>query len=147
MIKEPNNDLTHPHNWTNIFHLTTSDDHTKKGSRLPVVFYGKNILSIKTTNCNPKFQKCMYPYEGHYPQHVFKTKLKINEKHSFEIQQMTSADASTLWCIKIDNVLKQCNEILEPQDFEKVYLYVSNPWHTSFEDYFELSDLVIEKLM
>ena len=127
-----------PHeNYINIFHLTTSEDYSDPGSRIPAVFFRNNMLSIKTSICDYLHQECTYSI---YPEHTFETKIEMNGKHHYEIQLLPS-----YWCILIDDILMKCYDVLNPGSFEKVYLYISDPWKEHFGDYLELSDFSIEK--
>merc|ERR1711971_946412 len=121
--------------WLNVFHLTSTDNNCcNHGDRIPALFVNKNKnLQFSTSIGNNGHHFFNFPYELNRTYHVMILQTQIHAGR-FEL------------CTKIDSIIFHCVRNDQPRIFENVLLYLSDPWHRSFENYGKLSNLKINNL-
>ena len=125
----------------NVFHMTIGEDIAQYGDAYPSVWVnkGKNfhISSAVSGDLN---------YATDYP-------YNLNQWYHIEILQKENSNGEIIYSIEIDDLtvdldnyqsIKTVNT--QPQRFEKVILYTSDPWYPSFASFGELKDLSIVNL-
>ena len=121
-----------PHDWSNIFHMTTLAD----GSRL-------RLPSFMVWNVENKFEVC-FSVNGNDNYCVYQ-EYWLNQWYHFQISQRIIPTGEAQYRIKIN-----CNTVHEilnkqPKNFPEAKLYLSSPWHPSLGSYGTLSNLTITK--
>ena len=115
--------------WASLFHVTTGQN-TGEGGRLPAVFVNRDKYFIIDCHVNgdPTYSR-IYNYE-------------LNKEYHFEISQQTNSKGEAVYSIKVNG---ETFEIVNttPLKFKDVKLYLSDPWHATFEPFGELSNLKV----
>ena len=118
----------------NVFHMTIGEDIAQYGDAYPSVWVnkGKNfhISSAVSGDLN---------YATDYP-------YNLNQWYHIEILQKENSNGEIIYSVEIDgfNVDQVVNT--RPQRFEKVILYISDPFYPSFASFGELKNLNIVNL-
>jgi hypothetical protein len=118
--------------WISLFHLTTGK-RTGEGSRIPAVFVNKGkFFQI----CNHVNGVSTYGYQTNY-------NYELNKEYHFEISQQTNSKGEYVYSIKVNG--ETFHEIVNttPLKFKDVKLYLSDPWHVTFEPFGKLSNLKV----
>ena len=108
----------------NVFQLTKGDEN----DRIPSlnIQSSNEFLFSSFVNGNRNF-KIRYKFE-------------LQKTHNVKISQNDSG----LYCIEINGVVHHCTQNNTPMNFDKVFVYVSNPWNKAFSKSFgELKNLKI----
>ena len=106
--------------WTNVFHFTTGENSGSLGSRIPAVWINKDGYLHICTNLVGKTYGICKGYD-----------FVLDKKHHLVIGQFHE-NGEIIYKIEIDgdNIFSEVNK--NPQAFDFVKLYASDPWHTSF---------------
>ena len=105
-----------PQTWVNVFHFTNGGNCCGKGSRIPAFWIQKpNHFLICTAIDN----------NGNY---CWTNQFDYGQKYHFEISQ----DANGIFKIIRDGQLKSEIQNSQPQDYNNVKAYLSDPWHAEF---------------
>ena len=116
--------------WTSLFHVTTGKN-GGEGGRLPAVFVNRGKFFLISYHVNGKTDYWKkYNYE-------------LNKEYHFEISQQTNSKGEAVYSIKING--ETFHEIVNttPLKFKDVKLYLSDPWHGTFEPFGKLSNFKI----
>ena len=116
--------------WISLFHVTTGEN-GGEGGRIPAVFVnpGKYFHNCYHVNGNTNY--CQnYNYE-------------LNKEYHFEISQHKNSKGEAVYSIKVNG--ETFHEVVNttPLKFKDVKLYLSDPWHASFESFGKLSNLKV----
>ena len=108
--------------WTNIFHFTKGENLRRLGDRIPAAWINSRGYIQISSSVNQN--KDVYI---HYDD------FTIGKKHHYTIQQLPDSDGLMKFTIEIDGKVMKSMVNNNPQDYENVKLYVSDPWHDSFQ--------------
>ncbi|XP_065679558.1 uncharacterized protein LOC100201038 isoform X2 [Hydra vulgaris] len=111
--------LSYVPEWTNIIHLTTGSNCGNLGDRVPGVWFhecGDGSLYIAT------------PVNGDPNHSLVTSPLPLNHWTSIEISQHREED-TYLYTVKLNGEVFFSEPNHQPQSFENVKVYVSDPWH------------------
>ena len=121
-----------PHDWSNIFHMTTLDD----GPRL-------RLPSFMVWNVHKKFEVC-FSVNGNDSYCVYQD-YRLNQWYHFQISQVIIPTGGAQYKIRVN-----CNTVHEilnsqPRNFLEAKFYLSSPWRPSVGLHGTLSNLRITK--
>ena len=105
-----------PHQYANVFHFTNGENCCGKGSRIPAFWIEKPRRFLICTAINNNGNHCWY------------NQFDYGQKYHFEISQ----DANGIFKIIRDGQLKSEIQNSQPQDYNNVEAYLSDPWHVEF---------------
>ena len=121
--------------WHNIFHMTIGGNKEKYGDRIPAVWVNKAkyFLIWSGISGDPLTYYQNYNYN-------------LNQWVHIEILQKENSNGEIIYSIEIDGLTVHEVVNTQPQRFEKVILYTSDPWYPSFASFGELKNLNIVNL-
>ena len=105
-----------PQQWVNVFHFTNGEDCCLKGSRIPAFYIWKPRRFVICTAIDNS---------GNY---YWTNQFDYGQKYHFEISQ----DANGIFKIIRDGQLKSEIQNSQPQNYNNVKAYLSDPWHAEF---------------
>ena len=105
-----------PETYVNVFHFTNGGNCCGKGSRIPAFWIQKPRHFLICTAIDNNGNYCR---TNHF---------NYGQKYHFEISQ----DANGLFKIIRDGELKSEIQNSQPQDYNNVKAYLSDPWHAEF---------------
>ena len=111
-----NVDEAAPETWVNVFHFTEGGNCCAKGRRIPALWVQKPRHFLLCTAIDNHGNYC-WTYAFNYGQ-----------KYHFEISQ----NANGLFKVMMDGQLKTEIQNSQPQDYDNVKSYLSDPWHAEF---------------
>ena len=105
-----------PDTWVNIFHFTEGGNCCAKGTRIPALWIQKPKHFLLCTAIDDNGNYC-WTYAFDY-----------GHKYHFEISQNDNG----LFKVMMDGQLKTEIQNSQPQDYNNVKAYLSDPWHGEF---------------
>ena len=106
--------------YTNVLHLTTGEDCCGNGQRIPSVYINQHGEFVIITSLNGN---------GNY---WFNYNFNDGQKYHFVIEQ-TFEDGIVMYKIVVDGEVALSQQNNQPQNFNNVMAYVSDPWNPTFD--------------
>ena len=105
--------------WANILHLTRGNDASTYGDRVPAIWTKPDDTKLHITSA----------VNGNR-NYIFDTKdMPVNQKIHIEIEQKYITDGKYQYSINIDGEQVHTVENTKPETFEKVKVYIADPWY------------------
>ena len=118
----------------NVFHMGIGTAEKLYGERIPAVYVNKDkFISIASGISNNYNNYQNYDYT-------------LNQWYHIEILQKENSNGKIIYSIEIDGLTVHEVVNTQPQIFEKVILYTSDPFYPSFAPFGELKNLNIANL-
>ena len=112
--------------YTNVLHLTTGENCCGNGQRIPAVYISSVIVIITSLDGNG----------NHWVNYPFVD----GQKYHFVIEQ-TLEDGIVMYKIIVDGEVFYSKQNNQPQNFNNVMAYVSDPWTPTFDGCLENLEL------
>ena len=117
--------------WQNIFHLTIGPNYGTFGTRIPALFLNKNGYL--------RFRSQL----GDQSNYWFTFYIELNKNYSVKIAQQ-QIEGKHIFSITINGHVVNSVQNLKPMSFQKVLVYLSDPFFETFGPSGTLSNLKIQ---
>ena len=132
IIKTLNGPFSHGGSWQNIIHFTIGGDRGALGRRIPALYLNKSGFLHFCSQINDDPNICTNSH-----------KVELNKNHSIRIVQQ-NVGGKFIYSITMNGHLLFSIENKKPRNYEKVFVYTSNPWFDTFAPSGTLSNLKIQ---